>query len=269
MSRDVMIVSKQNERIRGVKRLSQKKYRDQTGLFCLEGVRVVEEALSTTLVEQIFFAERLLNSKRGAELLNIAKAQGVPVFECSDSVLSELTDTVNSQGIVATVKKPTWPKIIQGLILVADEIQDPGNMGTLLRTAVGAGAQGLLVVEGSVDLYNPKVLRSSMGAIFQLPHWILKRNQILELLSENSCALVVADLEDSQDFWQVCYPQNLAVVIGNEARGVHKDFSSKASLRVKIPLVGQVESLNASVAAGVLLYEILRQHRCYNSDSVL
>lgn len=269
MSKDVMIVSRQNERIREAKRLNQKKYRDQLAKFCLEGVRLVEEALLTPLVEHLFFTERLINSSRGVKLIERALGQNIPIFECTDNVLSALTQTVNSQGVVAVVNKPTWSQVTQGLVLVADEIQDPGNMGTLLRTAVGAGVQGLFVVEGSVDLYNPKVLRSSMGAIFHLPHWSLPRWQVLELLATSSSNVVVADLEDSQDFWQVRYPRNLAVVIGNEARGIHPDFRAKASLRVRIPLMGDVESLNAPVAAGVLLYEILRQHRCYNSDSML
>ena len=269
MNRDGMIVSKQNERIREVKRLTQKKYRDQMSMFGIEGIRLVEEALAISLVEQVFFSERLLGSARGVALLEQAQIQGLPVLQCSESVLSELTDTVNSQGVVATVRKPVWQHISRGFLLIADEIQNPGNMGTLLRTGLGAGVSGVLVVEGSVDLYNPKVIRSSMGAIFHLPHWLVTRDQVLEMLQKNDSTLVVADLEKAQDYWDVSYPRNLAVVIGNEARGVHPDFRAKSNLRVKIPLIGQAESLNASVAAGVLLYEILRQHRCYNSDSVL
>ena len=269
MEPGAIITSKRNERIRAAKRLQQRKIRDQRGMFCLEGVRVVEEALGTPFVETIFFAERLTETARGKALLALAKHQGVPSFHCSDDVLAELTDTVQSQGVVAVVNKPSWPRAMDGVTLIADEVQDPGNMGTLLRTAAGAGCRGLYVVEGSVDLYNPKVLRSSMGAIFYLPHWLVTRKEILELVQESNTALVIADLVDSENFWAVSYPRNLAVVIGNEARGVHPDFRKHAALRVKIPLVGPVESLNAPVAAGVLLYEILRQHRCNHPGSVL
>lgn len=269
MGQDVMIVSKQNERIREAKRLNQKKYRDQRDMFRVEGVRLVEEALATPLVQEFFYTERLLTTGRGQELVTLAQTQGVQVFRCSESVLSELTDTVNSQGVVCTVRKPKWSVASEGLLLIADEIQDPGNMGTLLRTAVAAGVKGLIGVEGSVDIYNSKVLRASMGAVFHLPHKYMQRDQVLDFLETNNLSLVVADLEDAHNFWEVRYPQNLAVVIGNEARGVHTDFLDGANLKVKIPLVGQIESLNASVAAGVLLYEILRQHRCYNSNSVL
>lgn len=254
-----VITSKQNEQIKWAKRLLQKKYRDNEGLFCLEGVRVIEEALAAGLVHSLYFNERLFNTDRGRELFNQVQAKQVPHFECTWPVLSELTETVNSQGVVAVVHKPVWQLQTQGLLLIADEIQDPGNMGTLIRTAVAAGVQGLLVVDGSVDLYNPKVLRASMGAILQLPHWFVNRKELLEIIETNSITLVVADLFDAQTYWSVAYPPNLALVIGNEARGVHSDFREKSNLRVKIPLVGSVESLNASVAAGVLMYEILRQ----------
>ncbi|HHY15290.1 MAG TPA: RNA methyltransferase, partial [Firmicutes bacterium] len=156
-----------------------------------------------------------------------------------------------------------------GTLLVADEIQDPGNMGTLIRTAVASGVRGLLAVEGSVDLYNPKVVRSTAGAIFHLPHWVFPRTRVLELLDSSESSVVVADLERAVDYWAVSYPQNVAVVIGNEARGVHELFRNRADLRVKIPLVGAVESLNASVASAVLLYEILRQRRCNNPGCVI
>lgn len=264
-----MITSRQNERIREVKRLQQRKFRDELGLFYVEGVRLVEEGLATPLVEQLLFSDRLLSAPRGVDLVERARELNISVLECTDGVLDELTDTVNSQGVVAVLRKPTWEKVPQGLLVVADEIQDPGNMGTLVRTAVGAGVEGILIVQGSVDLYNPKVLRSSMGAIFHLPHWFLTRTQVLAILQQNGSALVVADLVEAKDYSTVAYPQNVAVVIGNEARGVDPQFRENASVRVQIPLMGPVESLNASVAAGVLLYEILRQHRCNNSGSVI
>lgn len=254
-----VITSKQNDQIKWTKRLQQKKHRDNEGLFCLEGVRVIEEAFALGLVHSFYYNERLFNTERGKELLQQALDANIPIYECTWQVLSELTDTVNSQGAVAVIHKPTWPMKTQGLLLIADEIQDPGNMGTLLRTAVATGVQGLLVVVGSVDLYNPKVLRASMGAILQLPHWSLTREEILTLVDTVAIDLVVADLVEAKTHWDVTYPRNLALVIGNEARGVHPKFREKANLRVKIPLVGPIESLNASVAAGVLLYEILRQ----------
>ena len=256
-----IITSKKNERIRDARQLQQKKYRDQRGLFYLEGVRLVEEALATSCVETVYFTARLTEASRGIDLVQRAADKNIPCLQCSEDVLGELTDTVQSQGVVAVAKKPTWQRCYSGVMLIADEIQDPGNMGTLLRTAVAAGCRGLFVVEGSVDLYNPKVLRSSMGAIFHLPHWLVRRSEVLAFIKGHKSTLVIADLVDSDVHWDVRYPPNVTVVIGNEARGVHQDFQGASDLRVQIPLVGTVESLNASVAAGVLLYEILRQHR--------
>ena len=266
----ILITSRHNEQVKQVKRLQQKKYRDQENLFCLEGVRVVEEALPTGLVQKVLFTERLFASPRGAALLEQIQHLGIPHLECTVDVFSQLVDTVSSQGIIAVASKPIWPAVsFRGTVLIADKIQDPGNMGTLIRTAVAAGVAGLVVVEGSVDLYNPKVIRSTAGAIFHLPNWVFSRGHTLELLKRSGSALVVADLHQSEDFWAVAYPPDLAVVIGNEARGVHESFREQADLRVKIPLAGPVDSLNASAASAVLLYEILRQRRCTNTDSVV
>lgn len=260
----LVISSKSNDLIKSAKRLQQKKFRDKLGLFSLEGVRIVEEALMTSFVEYMLFTRSLLNDSRGNDLLLKAKKRGIKTLECTDSVFKELSDTVNSQGVLAIVKKPLWVDIPKGLLLIADEIQDPGNMGTMFRTAVGAGVDGLIIGPGSVDPYNPKVVRSSMGAIFHLPHWFLDHDEIFKLIQERSINLVVTDLVGSEDYSSVSYPSNMALVIGNEGRGVSAVFLEKSDLKVKIPLVGSVESLNASVATGILLYEILRQRRCNN-----
>lgn len=258
---DAGITSKNNERLRRAKRLQRKKYRDQLGMFLLEGVRIVGDALATSLVDELFFGPRLYDTPRGAEVVKRAQNQGIPALKCSDEVLAELTETVSSQGVVAVVRKPSWPLSCSGLMLVADGIQDPGNMGSLLRTVAGAGVRGLLVVQGSVDLYNPKVVRSSMGAVLHLPHWYLSRQDILQLVRENGSTLALADLLQAESMWDVRFPNDVALVVGNEAWGIHADFRKEAQLRVEIPLTGAVESLNASVAAGILLYEILRQRR--------
>ncbi|HHU62403.1 MAG TPA: RNA methyltransferase [Natronincola sp.] len=264
MSHVPVIESKTNELIKSTKRLQQKKFRDQLGLFFLEGIRIVEESLETPLVQRIFFTKVLHDDPRGKALLLKAKRQGIEIFECGEPVFRVLADTVNSQGVIAVVKKPTWSTIPRGVLLIADEIQDPGNMGTMLRTATGAGADGLIIAPGSVDPYNPKVVRSSMGAILHLPHWSLNHDEIFGLLEKESFKIVVADLVDAVEYSTISYPSNLAVVIGNEARGVSPIFLEKSDLKVYIPLLGPVESLNASVAAGILLYEILRQRRCNN-----
>ncbi len=265
-----VITSRHNEQVKLARRLHHKKHRDKHGLFFLEGVRIVEEALSFGLVRSLFYTERLTSAARGVQLLGRGQELGIPVWQCSEAVFDYMADTVQSQGVAAVVSKPSWPSVPrEGLWLVADEIQDPGNMGALIRTAVGAGVRGLLIVQGSVDLYNPKVLRSTMGAIFHLPHWCLGRNEIIASFKESGSTLAVADLTKAKNYWAVAYPPNLAVIVGNEARGIHPSFLEHADLRVRIPLAGPIESLNVSNAAAVLLYEIFRQRHCNNCDSVI
>lgn len=264
------ITSIQNQQLKMVKRLQRKKHRDGEGLFLLEGVRIVEEALPTGLLQSVFYLPRLLEQARGESILSAARRLKIPLRECSPSVFGQLSDTVQSQGVLAVVAKPSWPVMAAGgVYLVADGISDPGNLGSLVRNAVAAGAAGLFLAEGSVDLYNPKVLRATMGAVFHLPHWVLSRKEIIDLCRARGFPLVLADLEGAEDYWSVAYPADLAVVIGNEARGIHPLFRRSAELRVAIPLVGPVESLNAAAASAVLLYEILRQRRCNSPDSVL
>ncbi|HHY09675.1 MAG TPA: RNA methyltransferase [Firmicutes bacterium] len=255
------ITARTNEQVKLVKRLQRRKHREQTGLFSIEGVRIVEEALPTGLIRTLFFSPKLLESGRGESLLKKALAADFPVYECTEDVLGEMSQAVSAQGVLAVVEKPKWEFVPKGLFVVADEIQDPGNMGALIRTSLAAGAAGLIVTEGSVDLYNPKVIRATMGAVFYLPHWLYRRKEAVKVLKEGGIPIVAADLVNAKDYYTVRYPQNMAVVIGNEARGVNRLFLKEASDTVKIPLIGPVESLNASVAAGILLYEILRQQR--------
>jgi TrmH family RNA methyltransferase len=202
-------------------------------------VRLVEEALEASLVNSSFSPSACSVPDRGKILCREPTARAVQVWECSEAVLDELTDTVHAQGVAAIARKPSWPAPAEGLLVIADEIQDPGNMGTLLRTAVAVGVQGLLAVKGSVDLYSPKVVRASMGAVFQLPHWMAERGDILDLLQSRGISIAVTQLEDAENFWDVAYPPSVAVVIGNEARGVHPSFRERAAFAVRIPSWGR------------------------------
>lgn len=254
-----LISSKNNEQIKWLKKLRQRKFRDQENAYYVEGVRLTEEAVRSGLVTRLYFTSRLLTSERGERLLKQAQAHNVSIVECTESVFSEIADTVNTQGVLAVVKKQGWPLTLEGLLVVADEIQDPGNMGTLCRTAAAAGASGIIVTTGSVDPYNPKAVRSSMGGIFHLPVWLIDAAEAVQALQKNNVPIVAADLEQAVDYFSVTFPETMALVIGNEARGVSELMRANAQMRVKIPLLGAVESLNASVAAGILLYEIVRQ----------
>ncbi|MGI6147858.1 MAG: RNA methyltransferase [Firmicutes bacterium] len=256
-----MITSKANSQIKKAKALLRRSGREKWGQFLVEGVRLTEEAVGCAAVEVLYYTAKLLDTVRGEELLTAARARGIPIVECSEQVLAEMSDTVTPQGVVAVVNKPAWDFAPTGLIAVADELQDPGNLGTLFRTALAAGAAGLVLTPGCADPYNSKVVRASMGAVLKLPHWEMGVEEIAGMAEAAVFQLVVADLVDSQDYFAVRFAPNVALVIGNEAHGPSARLREKAHVRVKIPLFGPMESLNASVAAGILLYEVARQHR--------
>ena len=186
-------------------------------------------------------------------------------YEClyvSKKVLDSITDVSNPQGILAVIGKKEGNNSIdynQDLILVLDGIQDPGNLGTILRTADSVGLKQIIVSANSGDIYNPKVVRSTMGAIFRVE--VIESQNLIETIKqikENKFQVVATDLHTNKNIYQVDYSKT-AIIIGNEANGVSKDILQQADFRVKIPMLGNTESLNASVATGIILYEYVRR----------
>lgn len=258
------ITSKQNDKVKQVKKLYRSRFRQQAGVFLAEGIRLVEEMLLHGQIEQLFYSDDLLTSERGKFLLDKAKTLPLEVYHCSKEVFKEICDTSNAQGILAVVKQPDsvedWdnrPDL--DCILIIDRIQDPGNLGTILRTALGVGISGIWLIEGTVDLFNPKVVRASMGAILSIPFTFVTREQALSMCEANNLNLFVTELSGGLSYDQADYGKPLALVVGNEANGVDPFFTKHADQKVYIPLTNQVESLNVSIATAVFLYEIWRQ----------
>lgn len=261
-----MITSKQNERIRITKRLHRRRYRDQTGLFIAEGLRLVETILSTNNILELYYTAELLNTDRGRSLLALCDNEKMKIFQCSDSVFAELSMTENTQGVLAVVNQPKplldWhQQLEQGIVLVVDRIQDPGNLGTILRTSLAAGIDGIWLLKGTVDLFNPKVVRASMGAIMNLNFSCLTSSQCIELARNHDLELIVTDIEAGVEYFQQDFRKKLALVVGNEASGVDADLIKAAKKSIYIPTTDAVESLNVSVATSILLYEIVRQRK--------
>ena len=249
-----MITSTSNPKIKDVIRLRDKSSeRRSRGLFIAEGRRMVEE-VPEERVEALYVAESFNPDDWRGPSLALPCAETV-----SDAVMAKMADTVTPQGILAVVRQERLtPKQLSkgGLILMLERIQDPGNLGTIIRTAEACGADGILCDGGTADLYSPKVVRSTMGALLRVPVAVTEDPAgTLQGLKESGYAVFAAHLQGSADYRKARWPEKTVLMIGNEANGLSEELTACADTRVIIPMQGRVESLNASVAAALLMFE--------------
>ena len=257
------ITSVANPRIKQLRSLlANRKERRRERLFVIEGVRLVEEALRTgaTLTTVLFDPEQLSTTERGAALLaTVHDRRGA--FVATAEVIAAATDTVTPQGIVAIA---AWPEVQPqgvGIQLVLDAVQDPGNVGTLLRSAEATGVTDVVCVSGTADLYSPKVVRAAMGAHFRLPmRQDLQWEEADEALGPAD-NIYVADAEGRMPYYAADWRQPSVLIIGNEANGIGPEARARATKVISIPMAASVESLNAAVAGSVILFEAARQRR--------
>ena len=248
----MVITSKENEKIKEIKKLKDKKYR--VDRFIIEGEKILKEAIEEGAnIEQIVLSENINVN------LDISSFNNIVV---SESVFKELTDVVNPQGVLAVIKKETKPIINynEDLIVVLDGIQDPGNLGTIIRTLDSANLKQIIVSKDTVDAYSPKVIRSTMGSIFRV-NVIEKENlvDVIKELNENGYETLATSLNASENIYNIDFKKK-AIIIGNEANGVTDEVMSMANKCVKIPMTGKTESLNASIATSIIVYEYIRQN---------
>lgn len=258
----MMITSTKNPNIQWVRRLQKKpKFRQDEKVFVIEGVRLVEEALKNHWrVTSIFYSESL--SDRGMQLLNANQEFKVQVEPVSPEVMLAISDTKSPQGILAVVREQILPiQDPQNFLLVLDQIRDPGNLGTILRTAAATGVQAVYLTPGTVDAFSPKVLRAGMGAQFRLPILSMEWIKIKSRLDDFNLHVFLAASEGGTAYFESDFRQPLALIIGGEAEGAAQDAIELSNSRVHIPMPGGIESLNASVAAGILLSEVIRQRK--------
>lgn len=258
-----MITSAQNPKIKRIRSLlTERQYRQHEKMYVVEGVRLVEEALkSGAKPEIVLFSSGL--SVRGRELLDRFTSLGCQVEEVDSRLLQSLSDTETTQGILAVLPQPSaflppdWD-----LILILDRIRDPGNLGTILRSGAASGVQAFVLTPASTDAYAPKVVRAAMGAHLNVPILTLDWPEITAACKRDRkqpADLLVADSTGGSPSWQIDFRHPLALVIGSEAEGPQPAALDAADGRVCIPMPGKAESLNAAVAASILLYEIIRQ----------
>jgi len=250
-----------------IRDLHRRRGRERRGLALAEGIRLVEEALATAItIRGAAVSPALETTIRGKGLKAALLEKRVRVEEVSDQELDELTDTEHPQGIVAVIEPKEWTLadirlLPGGTILVLDGVQDPGNVGTMLRTALGLGAAGLVALKGTADLTNPKVIRGGMGASFRLPAVPATPEEVVAWARLHRGQIWVADVNgESPGRLPQRTPQRppVLLVVGNEGAGVGPIMSAAADRRIGISLAPGAESLNVAVAAGILLHEVTR-----------
>ena len=251
-----------------IRDLRLRRGRERRGLALAEGVRLVEEAVAAGVaIRSAAVSPHLEGSARGQALKASLAARGVPLTELEDRTLADLADTEHPQGVIAVIEPPVWGwaqlRVVPGDVVVAlDAVQDPGNVGTILRTAHGLGAAGVIALKGTAELHNPKVLRGSMGALFRLPAFTATEAELLSWLADRGVQSWVAASDGVPIGERPVRPSPhppICLVLGNEGAGVSPALADQASMRVAIPLAAGAESLNVAVAAGILLYEVLRE----------
>lgn len=250
------------QKIGALRALAERKAREETGLFIAEGLRLVQEAASSTAcVTEAFATEEFARSAAGGALLGDLRARGVECRRVSARELGAIADTVHAQGIVATVRiPPDEPgRILRGagpgaIVVALDGVADPGNLGTIVRTCDWFGSAGLLLGRGSVDLYNPKVVRATMGGIFHLPcAQQVALADAARAAKEEGYSVVIAEAAGGTPEEETAFGARSFVVLGNEAHGVDPALAPLADARVAIRRRGRGESLNVAVACGIIL----------------
>ena len=256
------ISSKDNSLIKHIKRLKEKKYRDEYGEYIIEGLKLIKEAIQENVdIKHIVVCDGCDNSEMIESHLKYEMAR-LDFIYVPQNIFKLLSDVENPQGVLAVIGKTSKEiniDINEDIILALDDIQDPGNLGTILRTADSVGLKQILVSKGTTDAYNPKVVRSTMGAIFRVKVIECENlKETLKALQKQEYKLMTTSLKAKKTIYEVDFKKKI-IVIGNEANGVSKEILNLADEKVIIPMLGKTESLNASVATGIILYEYVRQ----------
>lgn len=257
-----MITSTSNAQVKYLLQLQKKsKARNEEKVFLVEGIRMFVE-VPAERVEKVYVSETFYNKKKEEIDFSNYKMEIL-----SDTVFQYVSDTKTPQGILCVVKQKEYDvkKLLEAKnphFMVLDNLQDPGNLGTIVRTAEGAGVDAVFMSKDTVDIYNPKVIRSTMGSIYRMPVvYVEDLIALLEAFKAKGIKSYAAHLEGKNSYDQESYDEGTAILIGNEGNGLREEVSNVADIWVKIPMLGQVESLNAAIAASVMMFEVARQRR--------
>ena len=296
-----LITSVNNQRVKEVANLKQKKYRTESGTFFAEGLRAVPEAVQYADVTELFYTEaeagrldevlkaagnvpadtkeksenkkNANNNNAGTAKKRNEAANGIRMYQVDEKVMAKLSDTKAPQGVLAVIRTPeqSLRQLRPGTasdnnapVIILDRVQDPGNLGTIIRTADAVGALGLILLEGCVDAYSPKVVRASMGSLFHLPVvQDVTAEEALTWCYRNGYEPAATALKNAQNVYKADISKKMAFLFGNEANGVAEELQAAAETRLFIPMAGLAESMNVAMAAGIILFEGLRQRKFY------
>lgn len=266
-----MITSVTNQKVKRIVQLNKKSgQRKKEDVFVAEGIKMFQEA-PEEIIEEIYVAQSLLNTERKQELqqMNILdKLDRCGYDAVSDEVFGKMSDTQTPQGILCVIRQLHYSleDMVGGngvpLFLILENLQDPGNLGTIIRTGEGAGVSGVIMSRDTVDIYNPKTIRATMGSVYRVPFLYAEdiRSTVTEM-KKKGIRVYAAHLKGSKDYDVYDYTEPSAFLIGNEGSGLTEETAAIADTYIKIPMEGKVESLNAAVAAALLIYEGARQRR--------
>lgn len=257
-----MITSSSNAQVKNVIQLNTKgKARNKQGLFVVEGIKMFREA-PVDWISKVYIRESLYEEEKWKQELETVSHEVV-----ADAVFRQMSDTMTPQGILTVLRQPhyQWEDLTGSaspLLVVLEDLQDPGNLGTILRTSEGAGVDGIILSKGCVDIFNPKTIRSTMGSIYRMPFlYVDHMPELMEKLKAEHICTYAAHLKGKNFYDQEDYRGGTAFLIGNEGNGLSEELSGMSECLIRIPMAGKVESLNAAMACGILTYEASRQRR--------
>ncbi len=262
-----IITSTANQQVKQIIQLKNKAAkRAEQGVFLAEGIRLCRE-LPSGWIERMYVSEPFLQKEENLQSLHRFLKEGIGYEVVSDAVYARLSDTKTPQGILCVARRPSYVladlmQADQTHLLILEGIQDPGNMGTIVRTAEGAGVTGIIMDAGCVDLFAPKTVRATMGSICRVP--FIRTNSLADTIQEvkrQGIRIFAAHLSGRNDYDELDYTKGTAFLIGSEASGLKEETARQADVYLKIPMEGRLESLNAAMAAGILMYETARQRR--------
>lgn len=266
----IMITSSSNPQIKRISQLLKKaKIRREEQVFVVEGMKMFREAPAER-IEKIYLSESFAEKESWREILleKQISPEGSRVEIVEDKVFKSVSDTVTPQGVLCLIRMQpyTLEDMTKGeeppFLMILEDLQDPGNLGTILRTGEGAGVTGIVLSKNSVDVFNPKVIRSTMGSVYRMPVlYVDSIEEILPQFKEQGIRTYAAHLKGKNSYAEEDYKGGTAFFIGNEGNGLTDRLTRQADCLIRIPMKGQVESLNAAMASGILMYEVLRQRK--------